>query len=227
MPSQTITNTVTHSTRNSRNARTTPGIAFGAHIPARATPKRNSDRTVEDDPRGSINGAPRDDDSDGNNEPGNEDPDDEPDNEGPDDPQDDPDDSEHGMENNLADAIAALARNVRHQEDGPRSKVREPDPFNRTDPAKLQTFLIQLWLSFNDRPRTFADDQNKVNFAISYLKGIALAHFENSFIMPNLLNLPAWDDYREFVSELKSYFESLGVVGKAESKLKNMLMKLT
>ena len=105
-----MTSTVTRNTRNSRNARSTPGIAFGAHIPARATLKCNSDRTADDDPWGSINGAPRDDGSDDNDGAGNGDPDDEPDNDGPDDPQDDPDNSEHGMENNLADAITELAR---------------------------------------------------------------------------------------------------------------------
>ena len=94
------------------------------------------------------------------------------------------------MENNLADIIAALARNVQHQGDGPRSKVREPDPFDGTDPAKLRKFLVQLRLSFNDHPRAFANDRNKVNFAISYLKGIALTHFENSLIELDLLNPP-------------------------------------
>jgi len=151
-----------------------------------------------------------------------------PDNKGPDDPHNNPDGSEHGIQNNLADAIAALARNVQRQGDSPRSKVREPDPFNGTDPAKLRTFLVQLRLSFNDCPRAFADDHNKVNFAISYLKGIALAHFENSLIEPDLLNPPAWDDdYGEFISELKTYFESPDMVGKAESKLENLLMKPT
>ena len=112
MPTQTMTSTVTHNTRNSRNARSTPGIAFGAHISACTTLKRNSNRTTDDDLWGSINGAPRDDGSDDNDRTGNGDPDDEPDNEGPDDPQDNPDNSEHGMKNNLADAIATLARNV-------------------------------------------------------------------------------------------------------------------
>ena len=112
MPTQTMTSMVTCNTRNSRNAGSTPGIALRAHIPARATLKHNSDRTADDDPRGSINGAPRDDGCDDNDGAGNGDPDDEPDNEGPNDPQDDPDNSKHGMENNLADAIAALARNV-------------------------------------------------------------------------------------------------------------------
>ena len=54
--------------------------------------------------------------------------------------------------NNLATAISALARNVRTQGDGSRAKVREPDPFNSIDPTKLRTFLVQLQLSFSDRP---------------------------------------------------------------------------
>jgi len=181
-----------------------------------------------------INGIPGDeefgDGNSGNGDPSDPgDPDDNPpDNEGPDDPHDNPDGSEHGIQNNLADAIAALARNVQCQGDGPRSKVREPDPFDGTDPAKLWTFLVQLRLSFNDRPHAFADDRNKVNFAILYLKGIALPHFKNSLIEPDLLNLPAWDDdYGEFVLELKTYFESLDVVGEAESKLENLSMKPT
>src|SRR6202041_3990248 len=54
--------------------------------------------------------------------------------------------------NNLATPISALAQNVRTQGDGSRAKVREPDPFDGTDPTKLQTFLIQLQLSFSDWP---------------------------------------------------------------------------
>ena len=77
-----MTSTVTRNTRNSRNAGSIPGIAFGAHIPAHTTPKRNSDRTTDDDPRGSINGAPGDDGSDDNDGAGNGDSDDEPDNDG-------------------------------------------------------------------------------------------------------------------------------------------------
>src|ERR1700720_4033941 len=39
--------------------------------------------------------------------------------------------------NNLATTISALARNVRTQGDGFQAKVREPDPFDGTDPTKL------------------------------------------------------------------------------------------
>src|SRR6267154_342522 len=51
-----------------------------------------------------------------------------------------------------------LARNVQHQGDGSRAKVRDPDPFDGTDPVKLHTFIVQLQLSFNDQPRAFAED---------------------------------------------------------------------
>ena len=68
--------------------------------------------------------------------PGNDPPDDN----GPGDHHDDEDPYDDGNQPNLADAIAALARNVGSQRDSSRTKVREPDPFDRTDPAKLRTF---------------------------------------------------------------------------------------
>src|SRR6202041_2197281 len=130
--------------------------------------------------------------------------------------------------NNLATAISALARNVRTQGDGSRAKVREPDPFNGTDPTKLRTFLVQLQLSFSDRPRSFGQDDRKVNFAISYLKGLALAHFENALIEPDLLAAATWpNNYSEFISELKLYFGSPNIIGEAESRLQTLTMKPT
>ena len=83
---------------------------------------------------------------------------------------------------NLATAILVLARNVRTQGDGSRAKVQEPDPFDGTDPTKFRTFLIQLQLSYSDQPQSFSQDDQKVNIAISYLKGLALAHFENALM---------------------------------------------
>ena len=89
----------------------------------------------------------------------------------------------------------------------------EPNPFNGMDLAKHCTFLIQLWPSFNDQ---------KKPTSVLYLKGNAPTRFENSLTEPALINLPAWsDDYEEFVSELKTYFGSMDLIGKAESKLKS------
>ena len=79
-----------------------------------------------------------------------------PDDDGPCDHQDNKDPYDDGNQPNLTDAIAALAHNVCSQEDSSQTKVREPDPYGM-DPTKLQTFLVQLQLSFNDRPSTFAN----------------------------------------------------------------------
>ena len=188
--------------------------------------QNNSDHTATDNHGNGDD--PRDDDhSDGDDIPGE--PDDEPPNEdNPEDSSDDSNNSNDDVQHNLTDAIAVLAKNVKHQGDGSHLKVWEPDPFNGTDPTKLWTFLVQLQLSFNDWSHTFTDESWKVNFAISYLKGITLAHFETSLIEPDLYDPPAWgDDYDKFVSELKNYFGSPDTVSKAESKLKNLSMKPT
>src|SRR6202040_1223551 len=130
--------------------------------------------------------------------------------------------------NNLATAISALARNVRTQGDGSQAKVQEPDPFDGTDPTKLQTFLVQLQLSFSDRPQSFGQDNWKVNFAISYVKGLALAHFENALIEPDVLAAASWpDNYSKLVSELKLYIGSPNTIGEAESRLQTLAMKPT
>jgi hypothetical protein len=175
-----------------------------------------------------LNGIPGDDEF-GDSGSGDGDPDNpnDPGDEGSDNPNN-PDNPDDNIPFNLAHAVAALARNVQNQGDGSRSKVRDPDTFDGTDPAKLRPFLIQLQLSFNDQPRAFTQDLRKVNFAILYLKGIALAHVENSLIEPDLINPPAWDDnYEEFVLELKTYFRSSDVTGEAKTKLKNLSMKPT
>jgi len=142
------TRTTTHNntgrtTRNSTNAGINTTVAFGRHITSRTVPN-NSDRTATNNPG---DGDDHGDDEDENpGEPGNDPPDDD----GPGDHSDNPDNSDEDVQHNLADAIAALARNVKHQGDGSRSKVQEPDPFDGTDPTKLRTFLVQLQLSFND-----------------------------------------------------------------------------
>jgi len=157
MTTRTITG---RSTRNSRNAGSVPGIAFGRTIPPRVSTPRRLPSVPPSESRfeelGSENGDGNHGDEDeelggdfgdGNPDgPGNDPPDDN----GPGDHHDDEDPYDDGNQPNLTDAIAAPARNVGSQRESSRTKVREPDPFDRTDPAKLQTFLVQLQLSFND-----------------------------------------------------------------------------
>src|SRR6202041_575252 len=151
MTTRTITG---RSTRNSRNAGSVPGIAFGRTIPPRvSTPHRLSSVPPSEsrfEELGSEHGDGNHGDEDveqggdfgdGNpNGPGNN----PPDGNGPGDHHDDEDPYDDGNQPNHADAIAALACNVGSQRDSSRTKVREPDPFDGMDPAKLQTFLVQL-----------------------------------------------------------------------------------
>ncbi|KAG6326584.1 hypothetical protein ID866_12505 [Astraeus odoratus] len=94
------------------------------------------------------------------------------------------------------------------------------------DPKKLHEFLIQCELNFCDRPQAFRSDAWKVGFALSFLKGIALAWFE-----PNLLDAtpgtdPAWaNNYSEFVIKLTTNFGPHDPVGDAKHQLNNLSMK--
>src|SRR6202035_1484025 len=153
--------------------------------------------------------------------------DDNPDHNPDDDPEDDPhpeplnDDQD---EPNLANAIRLLAQNVGSKPKGNRTKVREPDTFDGSDPKKLRPFILQLELNFRDRPENYLDDENKVNFALSYLKGAALDYFEPEITEPRALP-PDWlFDYDTFKEELRLNFGPYDPVEDVESELTNLRM---
>ena len=96
------------------------------------------------------------DDHPGDNGPGGDGPDD-PNDPNPDDGGEDPidgipDPDEAGLVifNNLSIAINRLARSSCSSKFSSRTKVREPDTFDRTNPKKLHTFLVQCELNFQD-----------------------------------------------------------------------------
>ncbi|KAG6327626.1 hypothetical protein ID866_11463 [Astraeus odoratus] len=162
--------------------------------------------------------------------PGGNDPDpDDPDNDnGGDDNAPDPDTEDNPLLA-LTNAITRLSNTTRHRPEdsgAAHTKVHEPDTFNSTDPKKLREFLVQCKLNFHNRPQAFRSDVQKVGFALSFLKGIALAWFK-----PDLLDAipgadPAWaDDYSEFVIELTTNFGPHDPVGDAEHQLDNLSMK--
>ncbi|KIK13648.1 hypothetical protein PISMIDRAFT_17826, partial [Pisolithus microcarpus 441] len=182
---------------------------------------------------------PRGDKPDGNN-PGGDDPgDDDPHNNDEDD-EDDNDpfvdapedlDPQLAVLQNLVMAVDRLSHSTRRPDDtsSSRAKVREPDTFDGTEPRKLRTFLVQCELCFQDRPRAFCQDRNKVTFAQSYLKGMALEWFE-----PDLLNTrdpadrPLWmDSWLDFIAELQTTFGPHDPIADAEHQLDHLHMKET
>ena len=112
--------------------------------------------------------------------------------------------------------------------DPAKTKLRAPDPFDGTETNKLQFFLVQCQLNFADRPSAFTTDRAKVNYAMSYLKGIALAWFEPYYLKVATPGVPPplfMTDYEAFCEELKTNFGPSDPVRDAESKLRMLSMK--
>ena len=130
----------------------------------------------------------------------------------------------------FAQAVQALTRvasATADRDSSGKTKVREPDTFNGSDPHKLHAFLVLCELNFQNQPKAFAMDCAKVTYTQSYLRGMALEWFE-----PDLLNIsnpnahPIWmDSYHQFISKLKSNFGPHDPVGDVEHQLDNLSMK--
>jgi len=120
----------------------------------------------------------------------------------------------------LAKAINNL---VKSNSSSAKPKLREPDPFDGSDPKKLRTFILQCKLNFRDRKDLFGDDETKVNYALSYLKGAALDCFEPALLDPID---PAWlSEFDLFIEELETNFGSFDPEGEAEAELEQLRMQ--
>jgi len=157
-----------------------------------------------------------DDDTPGRNPPDDEggDPDDEPDHD-----EDDGLNAQDHVFMRLSEAINNFAHNNQHTSfsDDSKVKVREPDTFDGSEPRKLRTFFVQCELNFQSKPKTFRSDRAKVNFAQSYLKGMALKWFKPDLLSDGLSSRPDWmDDYSKFMLELQTNFGPHDPSGDAE-----------
>ena len=106
------------------------------------------------------------------------------------------------MGGDLAAAIALLAQTLAtqniHLPPAPHTpaapvtsptRLREPDTFNGSDANKLQVFILQCSLHFQDCANAFSSGRAKVTYALSFLTGPALSWFEPTLFSPAL---PAW-----------------------------------
>jgi hypothetical protein len=128
----------------------------------------------------------------------------------------------------LSKAINNLACNSQHTSpsDDSKVKVREPDTFDGSEPRKLRAFFVQYELNFQSKPKTFYSDRAKVNFAQSYLKGMALEWFEPDLLSDGLSPRPdLMDDYSEFMLELQTNFGPHDPSRNAEMQLKQLNMR--
>jgi hypothetical protein len=103
-------------------------------------------------------------------------------------------------------------------------KVREPEPFDGSDPRKLRSFLVSCNLHFRDRPYAFPNDEKKILFVLSYLNGSAISWFEPGLMDPTNSAHWMWD-FEVFLNELEVNFGPHDPVGDAEKSLTEISMK--
>jgi hypothetical protein len=126
---------------------------------------------------------------------------------------------------NLAQAIMLMTKELRRRETPPKpynSKVKEPDTFDGSDPRKLNNFILLCNLYFRNNP-AYSDDDSKVTFALTLLRGTALEFFEPMLMSNEPLE---WEnDWSEFLRVLRSQFGPLDPTADAEDNIDNLKMK--
>ena len=84
------------------------------------------------------------------------------------------------INNQLAEALRQISENL-NRGSAPKphqSKAHIPDTFDGSDPHKLNYFLFQCRLFFRANPSQFSTNEEKINFAMTYLSGVAQDWFE-------------------------------------------------
>ena len=109
----------------------------------------------------------------------------------------------------LAKVLGRLANTLNsNQTPGPNTSSREtkahiPDTFSSTELDKLNNFLFQCCLYFCTNPAQFDMDIVKINFAMTYLTGVAQNWFEVGLNQEDQGILQDWlSDWNLFVDEL-------------------------
>jgi len=121
----------------------------------------------------------------------------------------------------------ALGRDRDRDEDPlPRTRIktRDPDPYDGNDPSKLRAFISQCKLVFRARPDDFDDDEVKITYAVSWLKGTAQRWYEPTLALEDD-QLPdfalRWDAFED---ALKTTFGEPDPVNSATHRLDNLRM---
>ena len=130
----------------------------------------------------------------------------------------------HGIIEELQSQVAILtaerastAQKALPKKDAHDLKVQAPESFDGHDASKLRSFLAQVQIVFKTSPSDFPDDEKKIFYVISYLRGAAFEWVE-PFI--EMTDQPEWmTSYALFVTELKKVYSDSNFVERTVSQL--------
>ena len=145
-------------------------------------------------------------------------------------PQEDDPEPPAAGERDLAQALEHLANKIAEMPAAPskpKSQVKPcvPDTFDGSDPSRLETFIFQCNMYFAICASDFSDDEARVTFALSYLKGPPQDWFQSeiSHVASEGGKLPEWfADYSIFQQELKRLFGPRDPINDAMNSLENL-----
>jgi len=103
------------------------------------------------------------------------------------------------------------------------SEIAKPDKFTGRDARKLRPFIASCIMAFDNKPRKFQNDRQRVSYAASFLSDVALLWWQPFLAAdpePAIRN-----SWAEFVFELNRLFGEPNLVQSAEQALKQLRMK--
>jgi hypothetical protein len=148
------------------------------------------------------------------------------------DPDQEPDEPAPQPEISLARSLELLANKIASIPEAPKPrstiKPRSPDIFDGSDPTKLDVFTFQCSMYMAARPTDFPNQQSRVAFSLSYLKGVPLDWFQGelSRSLTSGGEFPEWfTSYPTFIAELQRLFGPRDPVADATNALETLRYK--
>ena len=109
----------------------------------------------------------------------------------------------------LCSLLLALAQQPKLHHQKKHRGTREPDTFSRGTANNLWAFIFQCQIYFRACEGDFVEDLDKIYFAISYLRDIALDYFEPYINEPDPTQpLDFLEDWSAFMQKLSNIFGS-------------------
>ena len=97
------------------------------------------------------------------------------------------------------------------------SNVTKPDKFTGKDSQQFRPFLASCIMAFNNKPRKFQTDRQRVAYAASYLSDIAMSWWQPILSAP--IEAPIRNNWLLFIQELNNLFGEVDIEQTSERAL--------